>query len=1170
MAPDWRPALSSGNGPCPVSEIDRLKRRVEREKQARMEAETIVEEKTREIYIANQTLKQLNEQLEERVQQRTAELSTTQKALYAAQERLQYLLTSSPTVTFAFEARGNFKRTFISDNVKDLFGLESDELLVGREFWLRDRVHPDDYSRVTDEFSRLFEVDRLSQEYRFRLPDGRYHWVCDELHLIRDHDGNPLEVVGTWTDIDERKQAQQELASTLLAKNNILMELNAVLDSIEYGILILDSDLHISTHNRAYREIWEIPRDFLDASPTLQEDMEYTRELGLYEIKDKDWPAYLESRVQAIRQGGLSPSERHLANGKVLQYQCIDLQNGQRMLAYVDITEIKRAEEALRASEERYVLVTEASDEGIYDWLINDDLIYVSPRLSDFFSIPSGEVHISNLNWMDHVHPDDRELYTKTMRAHLKGYREQWGHEYRALTNDGRYRWIHDHGATVRNDEGRVVRIVGAVQDIDTQKRTEQIAQEKTGVIALLQTISSAANEAVSVESTMLFAIDKVCAFFGWPAGNVCLLRDDISGEVISTDLWYLQETGTFQQLQAAFRGKSWQPGQGLVGEVLADKAPAWVKNLRKKPELIGVSTVDNLGVTSALAFPVLMGKEVVAVLQLFSPDSIEPRTTLLDAINPISTQLGQVIERKRAEELLRDAKEQAEAAATAKSQFLANMSHELRTPLNAIIGISEMLYEDAEDFGYDDFIEPLRRTRRAGKHLMNLINDVLDLSKIEAGKFELHLEEFDIEVLVQDGVTTTQSIADSNGNKVEISLSDDIGRMFADVTRVRQIVLNLLSNACKFTQDGTISIRGNNEQNSTGDWIILSVSDTGIGISDEQAQKLFQEFTQADASMTRKFGGTGLGLAISQRFCHLMGGAIDVDSTPGQGSTFTMRLPRRMSPDGMVQTPPDRSHVESPVPTRRTNTVLVIDDDETAQDMMRHFLAKQGFDVVTASNGEEGLRLAEELVPAVITLDVMMPEVDGWEVLRRLKSNPKLVKIPVVMLTILDERNKGYTLGASDYVTKPIDRDHLRSVLQRYRLSSSHQKALVVEDDEFTRLALRRTLVDEGWQVEEAENGRIALDRLTEQEIHLILLDLMMPEMDGFEFLTELRSLPNTNQIPIIVVTGADLTDDDHHYLNGGVERILSKTAYSEGELLAEIRRLLYQHMPHEKTTGV
>ncbi len=1148
-----------------MSEIDRLKRRIEREKQARRQAEAIAEERTREIYHTNESLKHLNEQLEDRVQKRTAELSASQEALAATQKRLKYLFTSSPVVTFAFEAKGNYKRTFITDNIKELLNYDAEDYLESRGFWLS-RVHPEDYPRIMDEFHRLFEEDRLNQEYRFRMPEGNYRWVRDDLQLVRGHDGEPVEVVGAWTDIEERKRTQQELAHTLTAKEEILTELNAVLDSIEYGILILDSNLRIQTHNRAYREIWGIPEEFLVANPSLQEDMEYTRNLGLYEIDDETWPSYLESRVNSIRQGGLPASESRLANGKVLQYQCIDFANGQRMLTYFDITEFKRVEDALRTSEERYALITEASDEGIYEWRIEADKTYVSPQLSHFFGIESGEVPTDSLNWMNHVHPEDQELYRKTMRGHLKGRNDKWEHEYRSSTRDGKYRWVHDHGTTVRNEKGLVVRIVGAIRDVTARRRAEETAHQKTELVALLQTVASAANESTSVETAMQFAINKVCTFFGWPSGHVYLLADDGSGDMVSTNLWYLQEEGTFGQLQEIIRDCRWRAGKGLIGKVLQHKAPAWVTDVNKDPQFLDFSTTKNVGISATFAFPVLTGGEVVAVLQLFSPDPIKPRASLLEAIPPIGAQLGQVVERSRAEELLREAKEQAEAGAKAKTQFLANMSHELRTPLNAIIGISEMLYEDAEDFGHEDFIEPLWRTRRAGKHLMNLINDVLDLSKIEAGKIELHLEEFDIATVVQEGVTTAQSIAENNNNQIEVSYSKGVDRIFADITRVRQIIINLLSNASKFTRDGVITVRADREQKATGDELLLSVSDTGIGMNDGQLQKLFQEFSQADSSTTREYGGTGLGLTISQRFCHLMGGDINVSSILGQGSTFTVRLPMQVNQKGVLTIPSAKSSTDIATLTGRNNTVLVIDDDETALDMMRRFLAKQGFDVVTACNGEEGLRLAAELSPTVITLDVMMPGVDGWEILRRLKSNPELATIPVVMLTILDEKNKGYALGASDYVTKPIDRDHLRSILARYQLKDNGQRVLVIDDDETARQTLRRTLVNEGWQVEEAENGRIAFDWLQGQDVDLILLDLMMPEMDGFEFLTKLRDRPDINHIPVIVVTGADLTEDDRRYLNGGVERILSKNAYDENELLTEVRRLLMQFLQPDK----
>ena len=511
----------------------------------------------------------------------------------------------------------------------------------------------------------------------------------------------------------------------------------------------------------------------------------------------------------------------------------------------------------------------------------------------------------------------------------------------------------------------------------------------------------------------------------------------------------------------------------------------------------------------------------------------------------------------KRAEFELRRAMEQAEEATRAKSQFLANMSHELRTPLNAVIGITEMLEEDAEDQGQEDFIEPLRRIRGAGNHLLQLINEILDLSKIEAGRLELHFEDIDVQALVDELAMTTAPLAEKNGNRLEIRCPKDIGRMRTDMTRVRQVMLNLLSNACKFTEKGKISLDVQGEQDDG--FLTFAVTDTGIGMNEEQMARLFQEFSQADSSTTRKYGGTGLGLAISRRLCRLMGGDVSVKSTPGVGSTFTARLPRQTdgpeAPGAAAQ--PCAAKRPEIAPRKRAGKVLVIDDEQTVRDLMRRFLAREGFDVVTANDGREGLRIARQLHPALITLDVLMPDFDGWSVLQELKADPELAQIPVLMLSILDEKNKGYALGASDYMTKPFDRDRLRKLLAKYG-SAAGRSIMVVEDDQETRRWLARALETEGWQVTEAENGRVALERLVAAPPDLILLDLMMPEMDGFEFLTEIKRSETLHDVPVVVITAAELTDDDRRRLNGGVERILQKAAFERDELLAEVHKLV------------
>jgi signal transduction histidine kinase/DNA-binding response OmpR family regulator/methyl-accepting chemotaxis protein len=510
----------------------------------------------------------------------------------------------------------------------------------------------------------------------------------------------------------------------------------------------------------------------------------------------------------------------------------------------------------------------------------------------------------------------------------------------------------------------------------------------------------------------------------------------------------------------------------------------------------------------------------------------------------------------KRAEEELLRAKEAAEAASLSKSQFLANMSHELRTPLNAIIGYSEILQDLARDSGQEDTIADLEKIHSAGRHLQSLIDHILDLSKIEAGKMELMLETFDAGQMVQEVATTVQKLVEQNGNTLQVHCGAEVGYMHADMTKVRQILFNLLSNAGKFTENGAVRIEAARVHNGGQDRIRIAVHDTGIGMTEQQAAKLFQDFTQVDASTTRKYGGTGLGLAISRRFCEMMGGSIDVESELGRGSTFRIDLPAKVvlgseAPMRDDEAADDRGET---VGVGSGNLVLVIDDDPIAQDVVARLLAKEGFEVATAATGAEGLNLARELRPSVITLDVIMPGMDGWAVLSALKCSPDLSDIPVVMVTMTDDRRTGYLLGATEYLTKPIDPARLSAIVTRN--ASPGATVLVVDDEADARELTGRQLRRAGWKVTEANDGRSALQQIEQRRPDLIILDLMMPEMDGFEVIATLRAHPDWHAIPIVVVTAKEVTDEDQRRLTGSVGQVLEKTTLRREELLAAVRR--------------
>ena len=505
--------------------------------------------------------------------------------------------------------------------------------------------------------------------------------------------------------------------------------------------------------------------------------------------------------------------------------------------------------------------------------------------------------------------------------------------------------------------------------------------------------------------------------------------------------------------------------------------------------------------------------------------------------------------------EELTQARDRALEASQSKSTFLANMSHELRTPLNAIIGYAELVHEDALEDGRDTLAEDARKIRLSANHLLQVINDILDISKIEAGKMELFAETFGLDDLLDQVSATVRPMIERNQNTLVIQRADYLPALHTDKLKLRQSLLNLLSNAAKFTRQGVITLRVALTQD--GQRLRLEVEDTGIGIPEDRIDRLFDAFIQADQSTTRQYGGTGLGLSITRQLCLMLGGQVSVTSQPGVGSCFVMEVPTHLPSPALAVLPPSG---ELPPTQAHERLVLAIDDDATIAELLERFLAKEHLRVVHARSGEEGLRLARELRPEVITLDVMMPHMDGWSVLHALKSDPELSQIPVVMLTIVPDRQRGYALGAVDYLTKPIDRTRLIEVLRRHGQPSG--PVLVVEDDEHTRELLRRMLELHDLQVVTTHNGHEALLWLEGTPRALmpavILLDLMMPLLDGFQVLERLRANPAWEAIPVIVLTARELTIQEITALRERTAQVLQKAGSSPEGVIKAIQRAL------------
>ena len=508
---------------------------------------------------------------------------------------------------------------------------------------------------------------------------------------------------------------------------------------------------------------------------------------------------------------------------------------------------------------------------------------------------------------------------------------------------------------------------------------------------------------------------------------------------------------------------------------------------------------------------------------------------------------------RERTKELF-FAKEKAESAAQAKSEFLANMSHELRTPLNAIIGFCEILIEDATELKQEGVVSDLGKIHKSGIDLLALINDILDLSKIEVRKVDLNISTFNLKDLIESVKTTLEPYAKINNNKININLPDKQIVLRSDDLKIRQILFNLLTNACKNSESNPINLLVAQETSKNVNFLVFKVEDFGVGISKDKMNEIFEPFHHSDIVDNSKIKGTGLGLTISKRYSELLGGYIDVESKEGIGSTFTVYI--------MQNYHHDRDNTISRVDGQKTEDVLfpekgkilVIDDDINFLDLVDRRLTKEGFLVFTSHSGLNGLDKAKKLLPDIIILDIIMPDIDGWSVYQKIKKIPLLSQIPIIIVTIGDYEQMAKDFGVVDFLSKPIVWDNLHQILEKYKVVSKSKHILVVDDDSSTRTILRKMLIKDGWRVDEAENGKVAIERMGMQIPELILLDLLMPVMDGFKFLKEIKKVDAWLKIPIIVITSKDLTVDDYSFLTDNVDKVIQKGKYNRQEIIDQI----------------
>jgi signal transduction histidine kinase/CheY-like chemotaxis protein len=717
--------------------------------------------------------------------------------------------------------------------------------------------------------------------------------------------------------------------------------------------------------------------------------------------------------------------------------------------------------------------------------------------------------------------------------------------------------------AEVAPFDERTIEIVGtfaaqgaiAIQNVHLFRQLEQRSADlarSVDELRVLGEVSQAVSSSLDLDRVLTTIVRRAVELSGADGGSIFRFRP------ASAEFALRACFGTSEALAERLREITIPLGETFIGRAASAGEVRQATDFDLEPPDPHIVELRRHGWRSMVAVPLRREDEILGslVIRRKVTGAFDPRT--IDLLETLASQSAVAIHNARVFRELEEKTSELEVASRHKSEFLASMSHELRTPLNAVIGFADVLLDRLFGELNERQDEYVRDIRDSGRHLLELINEILDLSKIEAGRMELELGSIAVAEMLEHGVAMVRERAARKGIALTLDVAADVGAARADELKLKQVVLNLLTNAIKFTPDGG-SVRV--AASAADDEVVVAVSDTGIGIADDERERIFEAFQRGGRGARQSTEGTGLGLTLSRRIVELHGGRLWMESTLGAGSTFSFAVPAAPRAPAAPPAPAGSESLAPPSPAtggEPSGTVLVVEDDARSADLLRVYLEGAGHEVAVARDGIEGLELARRTRPRAVVLDVLLPRLDGWELLARLKRDADTAAVPVVIVSMLDERGAGFALGAAEYLVKPVDRDALLTAVSRCLERSGDGRTVVAIDDEALDLDLvEAALTPHGWSVARATNGEDGVELVRRERPSVVLLDLLMPGMDGFAVVERLRADPVVADVPIVVLTAKDMTAADRARLNGRISFLARKGTFREAELAALVSRL-------------